>query len=167
MSEHSAEHPRMDARPILSEGRRAAAMQALPFAIALGIVAFMVDREGAFALTVWSPIALLMLGDRSHDRDLGGSGSGIGSRASVCGRRVSGAFTHLELRDNRLGGCSRRRLGRVERRLLYLLVFALVASWPTTAEPSGRCCSSPGSSSRPKGVVTVEQAIHSADPTST
>src|SRR5450631_179702 len=46
-----------------TEGRRRAdlAVQGVPLAIVFALVAFMVERDGAFAVTVWYPIGLAVL----------------------------------------------------------------------------------------------------------
>ena len=48
------------------------AVQALPLAIVLALVAFMTDREGGFAGTVWYPVRLLTLGVTTSTRVLSG-----------------------------------------------------------------------------------------------
>ena len=93
-------------------GERAA--QALPAAVVLALAAFMVERDGGFAQTVWSPIALLLIAfavtlafsraparRRCPSRD---------DRCRVLPRRARG----VRVRHDRLGGGARRCVERLE-----------------------------------------------------
>ena len=133
MSEQFAEHPGIDARPRLSEGWLEAVAQALPLGIVLGIVAFMIEREGGFALTVWSPIALLLLGVVATTVFSAGHVLAAGSRTTFGAIGCLAAFTLWSFLTIVWSGVRGDAWDGSNRTLLYVLVFALVASWPATA----------------------------------
>src|SRR5712692_9455125 len=133
MSEHSAGHPGIDARPRLGEGRLEVALQVLPLCIVFGIVAFMVEREGGFALTVWSPIALLVLGVTATIVFSARHRLATGSRTAVTAFACLAGFTLWSYATIGWAGVRGDAWDGSNRTLLYLLVFALVASWPLSA----------------------------------
>ena len=133
MSEQSAEQPRIDARPRLSEGWLAVALQGLPLGIVLGIVLFMIEREGGFALTVWSPIALLLLGVAATTVFSAGHVLAAGSRTALGAVACLAAFALWSFLTIAWSGVRGDAWDGSNRTLLYLLVFALVASWPASA----------------------------------
>ena len=165
MSEQSAEHPVIDARPIVNEGWLAGALQAMPLAIVLGVVAFMIEREGGFALTVWSPIALLMLGVAATIFFSAGHLLATGSRAAVGAVACLAAFTLWSFLTIVWSGVRGDAWDGSNRTLLYLLVFALVASWPSSARAVWPLLLTAGVIVATEGIVTIEQTIHAADPT--
>lgn len=164
MSEEPAGHRNLTARPRLNEQWVLSLLQALPLGIALGIVSFMVEREGGFALTVWSPIALLMLGITVTIGISAARVLGTGSRASLAAIGLLGAFvvwsfatiTWAIVRGDAWDGANRT--------LLYFVVFAVLASWPTSVRAVWPLVLMAGIVVAIEGVITVEQAIHSSDP---
>src|SRR5690349_25149438 len=61
MAEQSAARAQTIAAGRIGEIMRLVVVPAMPLAIVLAVAAFMVEREGGFALTVWSPLALVVL----------------------------------------------------------------------------------------------------------
>ena len=165
MSEHSAEHPGIDARPRLSEGWLEAVAQALPLGIVLGIVAFMIEREGGFALTVWSPIALLLLGVVATTVFSAGHVLAAGSRTTFGAIGCLAAFTLWSFLTIAWSGVRGDAWDGSNRTLLYVLVFALVASWPATARAVWPLLLLAGLLVAVEGLVTIEQTIRASDPT--
>jgi hypothetical protein len=165
MSEQSAEHPGIEARPRLSEGWLAAALQALPLGIVLGIVAFMIEREGGFALTVWSPIALLVLGVVATTVFSAGHVFATAPRTVVGAVACLAAFGIWSFLTIVWAGVRGDAWDGSNRTVLYVLVFALVASWPASARAVWPLLLSAGLLVAIEGLVTIEQTIHAADPT--
>ncbi len=165
MSEQSVDQLAIDARPRLSDHRVEAALQALPLGIVLGIVAFMVEREGGFALTVWSPITLLLLGVVATTVFSAGRVLRTGSRAAFGAVASLGAFTLWSYLTISWSGVRGDAWDGSNRTLLYVLVFALVASWPASARAVWPILLAAGLLVAVEGLVTIEQTIHAADPT--
>jgi hypothetical protein len=164
MSERPTRQTRLVASELAERGT-ALAIQALPFSIVLAVVAFMVEKEGAFALTVWSPLALLLLGVVVTVALSAGQLLATGSRWSIAATASLAAFTVWSFVTILWAGVRGDAWDGANRTVLYLLVFALVATWPTSVRAVWPMLLAAGTLIAIEGIVTVEQAIHAADPT--
>ena len=140
-------------------------MQGLPFAIVLAIVCFMVERDGAFAATVWYPIGLgvLALGVTLALSTRGQFGGlpriTIGALACLAAFTAWGFATisWAEVKGDAWDGSNLA--------LLYLLVFALLAGWRATGRALWPAILALSTVVLAEGVVTVFQVIRAGDPT--
>ncbi len=109
--------------------------RALPFSIVLAVVAFMVEKRRGFALTVWSPLALMLLESRQRwcCRPANSSGTGPSGRAQ---RLRLGAFTVWSF-VTISGPGARGRLGRSNRTMLYCSSSRSLRTRPRRRGPSG------------------------------
>jgi hypothetical protein len=148
----------------LANGRvRDLALQALPLSLVLAAAAFMVERDGGFSPVVWYPVALLILG--LCVAMLLGAGRLIGDlrRPAIAAITCLGLFTAWSFATTDWAADRGAAWEGSNRDLLYLLVFALLATWPACARAVwpvilGACLIVTA-----EGVATVEQAVHSAD----
>jgi hypothetical protein len=152
--------------PSRLEGERAAVVvQALPLGLVLGIVAFMVEREGAFALTVWTPLALLVLGIVATFALSARPLLATASRTNVAAVACLAGFTVWSFATIAWAAVRSDAWDGSNRTLLYLLVFALLATWPTRARAVWPVVLAAGVVFAAEGVYTVERAVHATDPT--
>ena len=123
--------------PAASGGRRGeSVVQALPFVIVAGLAAFMVERDGGFAVTVWYPVGLAVLAVAvtllwSLGRRQGPSRAPRGASVLLLAAFTGWGFLTIAwaaVRGDAWDGSNRT--------LLYLLVFGFLAAWPTTAPRS-------------------------------
>ena len=142
------------------------AVQALPLAIVFALVAFMVERDGGFAVTVWYPIGLVVLAVAVTLAALGPGGSSPACRGSRSRRSPASPRSPLwGFATIALGRGPGRRLGRLEPdAALPARLRAARRLACRRAGRSGRCSSALSASSRIEGVVTVEQVVHAGDP---
>ncbi len=146
-------------------GHAEIAARAAPLAVVLSIAAFMVVRDGGFAETVWYPIALLVLGVvvtvalSSSRRVATVSWTVLGAIGCLAGYT---AWSYASIGWAAAPGDAWNGSNRA---LLYLLVFALLASWPTSRTAVWPSVLAAGFVISAEGVVTVGQAISASDPT--
>ncbi len=143
----------------------AVVVQALPLGLVLGIVAFMVEREGGFALTVWTPLALLVLGIAVTFALSARPLLATASRTNVAAVACLAAFTVWSFATIAWATVRSDAWDGSNRTLLYLLVFALLATWPTRARAVWPVVLGAGVVFAAEGVYTVERAVHATDPT--
>ena len=141
------------------------AIRALPFSIVLAVVAFMVEREGAFALTVWSPLTLLLLGVVATVALSARQLLAAGSCWSIAATTALAAFTVWSFVTILWAGVRGDAWDGSNRTILYLLVFALLAHSPTSVRAVWPTLLAVGTAIAIEGIITVEQAIHASDPT--
>ena len=139
-------------------------MQALPLSAVLGLAAFMVERDGAYAGTVWYPVALIALGILvTLALSVRGVFGGL-SRASVGATGCFAGFTAWSFASIAWAAVQGDAWDGANRTLFYGLVFVLLADW----RASGRALWPPlmviSCIVAVEGVVTVEQIIHTNDP---
>src|SRR5215469_503050 len=117
--------------PSRADGERLPAyLQALPLAVVFAIAAFMVERDGGYALTVRSPITIVvvafaaMLFFAVGPSFLSISRAKIAALASLAAFAVWSSLTiaWAAVRSDAWDGSNRT--------LLYLAVFALLVCWP-------------------------------------
>ena len=130
-----------------------------PLGFALLLVAFMVVRDGGFGATVWYPVALLVLGAvvtaalSARPRIATVPGGVLAAVGCLAGFTVWSFATigWAAVRGSAWYGS--------DRIALYLLVFALVACWPSDARRLWPVLLGVGAVTAVEGIVTVEQAI--------
>ena len=148
------------------EGRRRAdlAVHGVPLAIVFALVAFMVERDGAFAVTVWYPIGLAVLAVgvtlavSARAQFAGLPRVTLGALACLAAFTVWGFATILwaSVRGDAWDGSNEA--------LLYLLVFAVLAGWRSTARALWPAILALSAVVAAEGVITVVQVVHAGDP---
>ena len=156
--------PATASEPVPGRRRADLAVQGVPLAIVFALVAFMIERDGAFAATVWYPIGLAVLAVAvtlavSARGQFGGLPRvTLAALASVAAFTVWGFATILwaSVRGDAWDGSNQA--------LLYVLVFAVLAAWRTTAQALWPAILALGAAVAAEGVITVLQVVHAADP---
>lgn len=152
------------AEPTASGGRFDLVVQALPLAFVAGLVAFMVERGGGFAVTVWYPVELVVLAvavtlvwsvGRRYARLTPLAGGSVALFATFAG------WGFLTIAWAAVRGAAWHGANRT---LLYLLVFALLAAWTATARALWPVLLALSLAVAVEGVVTVEQIVRAGDP---
>ena len=139
-------------------------LQGAPFGIVLSLVTFMVVRDGGFASTVWYPIALIVLGVTVTVALSAGRLLATVPRAALAAIGCLAAFTVWSFATIGWAAVRGDAWYGSNRDSLYLLVFALLASWPATARGLWPIALGAGLVTAVEGVITVEQTIHASDP---
>ena len=128
------------------------------------LVAFMVERDGAFAVTVWYPIGLAVLAVAvtlalSARRQFAGLPRvALGAVACLAAFTAWGFATILwaAVRGDAWDGSNET--------LLYLLVFAVLAGWRATGRALWPAILALSAVVAAEGVITVVQVVHAGDP---
>jgi O-antigen ligase len=151
--------------PSRLEGRRLPVfVEALPLVVVLGVAAFMVERDGGFALTVWSPLALVVIAfGATMFFALGPSFLSV-SRPKLVALGALAAFTIWSFLTVAWAAVRSDAWDGSNRTLFYLAVFALLACWPVRPRVVWPVALAAGLVIAAEGVYTVERAIHAADP---
>ena len=139
-------------------------MQALPFVIVAGLAAFMVERDGGFAVTVWYPVGLAVLAVAvtllwSLGRRRGRLAPLVGAAALLLTAFTGWGFLSIAwaaVRGDAWDGSNRT--------LLYLLVFGFLAAWPTTARALWPVLLALSLVVAVEGVATVEHIVRASNP---
>ena len=139
------------------------AVQALPLAVVLALMAFMADREGGFAGTVWYPVTLFTLGVAAA-LAVGDVRRMRSGRAVFAAIGLLAAFTVWSYAS--IGWAADRGVAwdGSNRGLLYLLVFGLLALWPVSERAVWPLVFAAAIVVTAEGVSTVEQAASAAHP---
>jgi O-Antigen ligase len=145
-------------------GRADLAARSAPLVAVLALTAYMVVHDGGFAETVWHPVALLVLGVAA-------------TVVLACGRRIAtvswpvlgaigclAAFTAWSFASIAWAASPGDAWNGSNRDLLYLLVFVLLAAWPTTSTAVWPTVLAATFAISLEGVLTVEQALSFPDP---
>ena len=140
-------------------------VQALPLAAVLGIAAFMVEREGGFALTVWSPLAILVLGFAAMLAFAVGPSTLTLSRAKAVAVGCLAGFAIWSFCTIAWAAVRSDAWDGSNRTLFYLAIFALLACWPVSPRIVWQLLLVAGVVITAEGIYAVEQSIHAADPT--
>lgn len=130
----------------------------------LGLGAFMVSNDGGFAGTVWYPIALIELGVLVTVAAAAGRLMRSVSRQALVAIACFSAFVGWSFASIAWAGVRGDAWNGSDRDLLYLLVFVLLASWPTSSRAVWPVLLAANIVVAIEGVVTVEQAIGAANP---
>ncbi len=146
---------RVDASPVV---------QAAPFAIVAALVAFMVVRDGGFAGTVWYPVALILLGVVVAVALSAGRLLTTASRSTLAAIGCLAAYTAWSYASIGWAAVRGSAWDGSNKGLFYLLVFALLASWPATGRALWPVLLAAGFAIALEGAVTVEQAASAANP---
>ena len=149
---------------LLGPTRAGLAVQAGPLAVILALALFMGARDGGYDGTVWYPVALLTLalavglGLVARTRLVPRSRAGVAAVAALGGLTLWSFLTILWAADRGSAWSGSNR------GLLYLLVFAVLASWRASSGAYWPLLLAAGVVSAADGVFTVERAIHASDP---
>ena len=139
-------------------------VQAAPFAIIVTLIAFMVVRDGGFAGTVWYPVALVVLGVVVAVGLSAGRLLTTASRSVLTAIGCLAAYTAWSYATIAWAAVRGSAWDGSNKGLLYMLVFALLASWPTTGRALWPVLLAASAAIALEGVVTVEQALSAGDP---
>lgn len=140
------------------------AVQALPAGVVLALAAFMVEREGGFALTVWSPIALILLALVATLAIFVGrvaAGTPRATRLAIACFAAFAAFAFATIGWATVRGDAWDGSNKA---VLYLIAFVLLAVWPITAGALWPLLLGFSAVVAAEGVWTVERIVHSTDP---
>ncbi len=137
----------------------------LPFAVVAALAAFMVERDGGFAVTVWYPVGLAVLATgvtllSSAWRCFGGLPPLVRWAVAAFAGLVAWLFLTISwaaVRGDAWDGANRA--------LLYLLVFALLAAWRTSVRALWPLLMALAFVVAVEGMITVEQVARAGDPT--
>jgi hypothetical protein len=143
-------------------GERAA--RALPAAVVLALAAFMVERDGGFAPTIWSPIALLLVAFAATVFFSGRRLVGGAPRTTILAVCLLGALAVFEFVTIAWAGVRGDAWNGSNRDLMYLVVFGLLALWPVTTGSVWPVLLVFSAVVGGEGAWTVHQFIHAADP---
>lgn len=138
-------------------------MQALPAVVVLALAAFMVEREGGFGITVWAPVALVVLALAVTVAFAAGGRLRDAPRLTLVAIGCFAAFAAVafasigwaEVRGDAWQGSNKA--------LLYLVEFALLAAWPIAADGLWPLLLVFAAVVCAEGVWTVERIAHSTD----
>jgi O-antigen ligase/polysaccharide polymerase Wzy-like membrane protein len=151
--------------PSRLEGERVPAfVQALPLVLVLVIASFMVERDGGFAITIWSPVAILVVGLVALVTFSVGPSFLTFSRAKITAAACLAAFTIWSYCTIAWAAVRGDAWNGSNRTVLYLAVFSLLAFWQVRARAIWPALLGAGVVIAGEGVYTVERAIHASDP---
>jgi O-antigen ligase len=148
----------------LEADRVPAVVQALPLALVLGLAAFMIERDGGFAITVWSPIAILVIAFGVTIFFALGPPFLAASRTKAVAAGCLAAFTVWSFLTIAWAGVRGDAWSGSNRTLFYLVVFVLLVFWPVSTRAAWPVLLAAGLVIAGEGVYTVERAIHASDP---
>ena len=140
-------------------------VEALPLTVLFALAAFIVERDGGFAQTIWYPVALIVLafvvtlGVSARRQFAGPPAAALG--ATLClSAFVLWCFATIAwaaVRGDAWDGSNEA--------LLYLLVFGLLATWRASARALWPLILALSAVVAVEGVATVFQIVHASDPT--
>lgn len=137
-------------------------VQGLPLALVLALAGVMVVREGGFAPTVWYPVALAVLGICIAILLGGGRVIGRPPRGVLLAVVTLALFICWSFATTAWATDADAAFEGSNRDLLYALVFGLLALWPARSRSVWPVVLGAVAVFSIEGVVTVEQAVHSA-----
>lgn len=130
----------------------------------LALAAFMVERDGGFAPTIWSPIALLLIAFAATVFFSGRRLIGGAPRTTVAAVCLLGALVVFEFVTIAWAAVRGDAWNGSNRDLLYLVVFGLLALWPVSTGSVWGLLLVFSAIVAGEGVWTVEQIVHTSDP---
>jgi hypothetical protein len=134
-------------------------LEAAPLVLVLALAALMVVRDGGFAATVWYPIALLVLGVALTVWLSAGPRVASAPRTALAAVGCLAGFVLWSFATVGWAAVRGSAWYGSDRLALYLLVFSLLAFWPTDARQLWPVLLGAGLVTAVEGVVAVEQAI--------
>jgi O-Antigen ligase len=139
-------------------------VQGVPLALVFALVAFMVERDGAFAVTVWYPIGLAVLAVAvTLAVSARGQFAGL-PRVTLAALACLAAFTVWGFATIVWASARGDAWDGSNETLLYVLVFAVLAGWRATSRALWPAILALASVVAVEGVVTVFQVLHAGDP---